>query len=170
MPKSVNTDQSKPVLAWKNMRRKFRNKLRAEYVIYADFEAIQHRKNKKKGKTLSYSSHKPCGYCFCVVNYDGDLVDLGYYRGKDAMQKFADAIHETAKHLNLKKREGILPMTPLTREQEIDFDNATACHICEEYFDEIDDSVSPLDPPVRDHDQKTGLYRGAAHRSVKYIL
>ena len=43
----------------------------------------------------------------------------------------------------------------MTEEDERQFEEASACHICGEQFDE--------EGKVRDHDHLTSKYRGAAH-------
>ncbi len=45
----------------------------------------------------------------------------------------------------------------LSKEDERDYNNATRCHICKDFF--CDDK----NYKVRDHDHSTGKYRGAAH-------
>jgi hypothetical protein len=55
-----------------------------------------------------------------------------------------------------------LPMDDLTDEEQEMFLNSTTCHICSEEFG--------FEPKVRDHDPRTGKFRGAAHRqcNAKY--
>ena len=45
----------------------------------------------------------------------------------------------------------------MTREDEKDFLKANKCHSCNEFF-------SKTNYIVRDHDHRTGTYRGAAHQ------
>ena len=45
----------------------------------------------------------------------------------------------------------------ITKKQEVEFQNATICHICEKPIGN--------ETKVRDHDHITGLYRGCAHQS-----
>ena len=49
----------------------------------------------------------------------------------------------------------------LSKADQLDFANATCCSLCNESFDE---DVKAL-CKVRDHDHRTGKYRGAAHAS-----
>jgi ureidoglycolate hydrolase len=59
----------------------------------------------------------------------------------------------------IKKR---IPMNPLTDDELNEFDAAAHCHICTELLH---------GDKVRDHDPRTGIYRGAAHRqcNAKYF-
>ena len=47
-------------------------------------------------------------------------------------------------------------MTPLTKEEEEDYNNQKVCHICKKEF---------IDDKVKDHCHYTGKYRGAAHNT-----
>ena len=47
----------------------------------------------------------------------------------------------------------------LTLDDKRDFYNSTSCHICGCEFKD-------KEPRVRDHDHRTGKYRGAAHNTV----
>ena len=47
----------------------------------------------------------------------------------------------------------------LTHEDKIDFENATCCYLCDQKFDTFPKKLQK----VRDHDHRTGCYRGAAH-------
>ena len=54
----------------------------------------------------------------------------------------------------------------MTQQDKIDFQNATQCHICQGHFADEDNAESKWDIDhlkVRDHDHRTGCYRGAAH-------
>ena len=46
----------------------------------------------------------------------------------------------------------------LTRSDEYDFKHSNKCHICSEPFEDKGKYCK-----VRDHDHRTGKYRGAAH-------
>jgi hypothetical protein len=46
----------------------------------------------------------------------------------------------------------------MTPQDEMEFKNATSCYICGECFGD-----KKKDAKVRDHDHRTGQYRGAAH-------
>jgi len=58
----------------------------------------------------------------------------------------------------------------MTKENELDFQNSTSCHICEKEYSDKDNfimhkgkMIEIKNHPVRDHCHITGKYRGSAH-------
>ena len=54
-------------------------------------------------------------------------------------------------------------MTPLTKEEEDNYNKENICYICEKYFNNNTTDSSSLERKVRDHFHFKGKYRGAAH-------
>ena len=74
------------------------------------------------------------------------------YRGPDAVDKFLEyVLGEEQVIQKILDREVPMRITP---EEEVQFQSAVHCHICEGELGA---------DRVRDHDHLTGKYRGAAH-------
>ena len=144
---------------------KFKNhqhQLTVPVVIYADFESLLYKvegceSDPNKSSTTPIQKHLPSGFGYKLIcvneKYSKPTV---VYRGKDAVPKFLQALKKEEKYINhlLNKVE---PMK-LSVEDELSFQRATICHICEKELGQ---------DKVRDHDHlKSGFnYRGAAHNT-----
>ena len=100
------------------------------------------------------------------------------YCGKDAQLKFFEYLHELKNKIRkVWEKEGDKKMTPLSREEQKVYDNASHCHICEQKFDDEDtrsfkeyknqfDLLSSSEkikfedkgPKIRDHDHFTSKF------------
>ncbi|XP_035716547.1 uncharacterized protein LOC110860887 [Folsomia candida] len=140
--------------------KKLSNKLKCNFVIYGDFEAMLTDDNTS---TTSIDKHKISGYNLAVIGPNKKLVHISKYRGPNSIDKFIDEESASESQVNLQasfciQRNKIhIAMKQLSLEEEYDFSMADSCHICEHDFDH--QSIK-----VRDHDHNTGLFRGAAHR------
>ncbi|KAG8235348.1 hypothetical protein J437_LFUL015857 [Ladona fulva] len=75
------------------------------------------------------------------------------YRGPNAVRVFIERMKDEVEKI-FKLYKNVVPMEPLTPEEEVDFESAVICHICEK----------KLNPDrVRDHDHLIGKYRRPAH-------
>jgi hypothetical protein len=146
-----------PVIKFKQHTRKFK----APVVIYADFETlvqkIEHQHDNMKSSTTKYCEQVPCGYAFNIVSDYPELnLGLKLFRGENTVNHFlrtlVDCGDEIRKILDIN-----CPMI-ITPKQEIEFQNAECCHICDK------GGFSDTNPKVRDHDHLTGLFRGCAHQ------
>jgi len=151
-----NINGEKPCLEFT----KFQHKLKAEYVIYADFEAlllVEPQDKLNENKTVSeYQSHQPCGYGFVVVNSKQELIYKKLYRGTDCVEHFLKEVSSVcSKLVDLNKNQ--VPMRDLTDEEALSYNSASFCHICEKKLRQKD--------KVRDHNWSTGFFRGPAHRT-----
>ena len=112
----------------------------------------------KKKKEFSYQQHVPVSYCYKIVSIDPDFKhELKLYKGEDAAEHFLDSLQEETWKIYKKyivKKKPLL----LTDEEEIQFQEDTRCHICQQDFKEDD-------VKVRDHCHVLGIYRSAAHES-----
>jgi len=133
-------------------------KLKAPFVIYADFECLttHHEKDKNKNtKTEYYQHHRPCGFMINVINSIDGSSEPFLYRGEDCMDVFTDKMIEVKNKIMDKMKEN-KPMI-FNNNNQIDFNNATKCFICGKDF-------QACDVKVRDHCHFTGRYRGCAHQ------
>ena len=137
--------------------------IKVPFVVYADFEAFTEEipiseQNEKFSFTQKYQKHKPSGFCFKIVCFDERFKSkLVVYRAKDdedVSQKFVEMLEEEIKRIQ-KEFDFSAKMIPLTKEEQYEFENASACWICQKEFGES--------KKVRDHCHFTGKYRGAAH-------
>ena len=78
-------------------------KLKAPFVIYADFECltvpIDVKSKSAKAKTTSYQNHRPCGFIINVVNAITGRSEPYLYRGEDCMDKFVEKSMKSEKIL-----------------------------------------------------------------------
>ena len=156
------------MLSLKNYYRK----MRVPFVVYADFEAFTNpistcSQSDDKSYTKSYQVHNPCGFSYYIKCFDDGLFPpvLKYFTienkddnvGEVFVKRLEEDIVDIYNEFKFKKN------IKITRKEELDFQKATVCHICE----------NPLNnDKVRDHCHLTGRYRGAAHRqcNLKYKL
>ena len=132
------------------------------FIMYADFESILQpisgcSDNPDNPSNRKINQHVPSGFCVYSKFAYGEVENpLKLYRGEDCVEVFCKYIEEEAKRLyQMFPRK---PMEKLTKDQWLEFNSATRCHICFKEFSEDDIKV-------RDHCHYTGLYRGPAHRS-----
>ena len=161
MPK-INKFGEMPKMKFRN----YRHMIRANYVVYADFEALlipQAKATQIRSSGISefcYSApsqtnlnlHVPSGYSYAIVKSDGSLIDYKIYRGKDCIDKFLTAMANICQ--SVKEISKInLPMRP-SSQAEFDFVHETKCWACERDLG---------DNRVRDHCHITGEYRSIMH-------
>ena len=125
-------------------------KLKAPFVIYADFECLTTRTgtvSTKEVKTDKYQHHRPCGFMINVVNsIDGSSKPF-LYRGEDCMDVFIQNIIEVKDEVMEKMKEN--KEIIFNANNRRDFNTATKCFICGKDFQQGDRKV-------RDHCHFTG--------------
>ena len=89
--------------------KKYRNKIPAPFVVYADFEALNvpfteepkpiTEKPKKPISTVKLSSHKICAYGYILVCCLDDIFSksIKIYRGENAAHNFIEAMLQEEK-------------------------------------------------------------------------
>ena len=144
--------------------------LSVPFVIYADFEAITEKvdscqPNNDKSYTETYQNHKDCGYGYKVVCCYEDKYSkpVQIYRGENAVHKFMENMLEEANWCKSKMKKHFNKPLKMTKENEIDFQKATKCYIC-------DTKYTDKDIHVRDHCHITGKFRGSAHQDCNLKL
>ena len=140
------------------------------FVIYADFEAITEKihgclPNNEKSYTEAYQKHTDCGYGYKVVCCYDDKYSkpVQIHRGENAVHKFMkNMLEEVDWCKSIIKKHFNKPLE-MTEENEIDFQKATKCHICDQQY-------TDKDIRVKDHCHITGEFRGSAHQDCNLKL
>ena len=127
--------------------------LKLPFIIYADLECLLKtcQNNPDLSSTTQINQHIPSGYSiYTSCSFDKSNNKLSYYKGEDCMRRFCKDLKDHAtKIINFKKKI----ITPLTKEEEDNYNKENICHICEKEFN---------NDKVRDHCHLTDKYRGAA--------
>ncbi|XP_039293537.1 uncharacterized protein LOC120353558 [Nilaparvata lugens] len=150
--------------------RKLGSTLKKKYTIYADLETFVVNMDDNESEdvpiTRSYTKktarHIPCGYCFVVIDVNGDIAyGPVLYRSSNInekiMEKFLKEIIEVGDLLSADIKCEI-PMEHLSERQQREFQNADKCGLCDEVFTETDTKV-------RHHAHENGKFLCAAHVS-----
>ncbi|XP_074026081.1 uncharacterized protein [Leptinotarsa decemlineata] len=145
---------------------KFENiekQLRVPFVVYADFESIlkpvhTNEPNPANSYTNRTYLHEPYAFSYLIkCSFDDSISKFVLYRGADAAKVFVSNLEADVTNIYHKYLKKVIPMSPLTDEEEHDFNIAATCGICGEPFGDGDIKV-------RDHCHLTGKKRnGAAH-------
>ena len=153
-------------------------KQRVPFVVYADFECFTEKidtcqPNDTKSFTNRYQKHKPSGFSYLIKCFDDNLLSpkLVKYTAEspndNVSQLFIESLEKDIKDIynRFKKPRKMV----MTIDDQIDYNNATHCHICEKELEDTDDENYRR---VRDHCHLTGKFRGAAHSicNLKYRL
>ena len=149
----------------------FHKKQRVPFVVYADFECFTEKidtcqPEEGKSFTNQYQKHSPSGFSYLIKCFDDNILapHLRQYTAEspddNIPQLFIESLEKDIKEIyNKFKIPKKMVMTP---EDEINYEKATHCHICEE----------EIDLKFHDHCHLTGKFRGAAHSicNLKYRL
>ena len=154
---------------------------RFPFVIYADFEALTVPCNESVTAKAhagipksTYQTHKPISVGLKLVSSQPGVLDkLPYetYTGDDVVEWFLRRLLEyRTLCLEYLFDERRLVMTDADRK---DFENASACYICQKPFPVVNNGVTTIKKSmskVRDHDHISGAYRGPAHSKCNLRL
>ena len=137
--------------------KKYYQKNKLYFRIYADFEADNKKENTSIGdKTTNIYKQEPVCNGYYIVSELEDILKSGYYKsplGHENVNWFVDEIVKLENKMNFwfkNTKKDII----MTEEDNQDFENDNICRYCEKYI-ETD--------KVRDHCHLTGEYRGIAH-------
>ena len=151
-----NASKDEDFLSYKGTR----NEVWCPYVAYLDFEAFTTKLNTvepstDKSFTSMYQKHKSSGYTYAIVDDKGKVfkerrftLDKGVvnHMVKNLLNDCDDIIKKIKVNIDM----------DISPEEQVLFDNADKCYMCNKQFIEGDKKV-------RDHDHSTGKYRGACH-------
>ncbi|XP_076301552.1 uncharacterized protein LOC143219489 [Lasioglossum baleicum] len=137
----------------------YTNKEQTPFIIYADLECLLDKQNRQYSRSREQYQHHNAfsiGY-YMHCSYDASLCKYNAYRDKEGYSTwFATELHKISNEL-LPIFNNIVPMSNLTKMQNLMFKTATHCHICEKPF-------VRSETKIRDHCHFTGMYHGPAHR------
>ena len=134
-----------------------KNKLERPYIVYADCESTLEQLSSNLGdNTQLLHKHKinSCCYYF-VCTYDSSKNELKTFEGDTCIEDMVEDLTLLSEKCiaNVKHNE---KMT-FTMEDRMEFKFADHCCVCNEHFENEEDKC-------RDHDHRTGKFRGAAHK------
>jgi hypothetical protein len=136
----------------------YKDMLTRPFIVYADFEASLVKTQRADGKTQKHTPNSAGIHLVCT--YDETRNEYHQFNG-------ADCVVEMIKKLRALSERCIAEMRAnqemnLTREDNKDFKHATTCYLCNGEF-------TDKNWRVRDHDHRTGRYRGACHNRCNIL-
>ena len=143
----------------------YHKQLPVPFVVYADFECFTKpvntcSPNPEYSYNYNYQKHEPSGFCFYIKGIVPDITfePIIYTKTKSTDDISKIFVTKLAKVTNKIYNDFYRRPIPLklTHAEQISFDKAEICHICEKEL---------LTDKVRDHCHFTGQYCGAAHNS-----
>ena len=136
----------------------YKNMLERPFIVYCDTEStlekLQEVSEDKKSEKIHKHVTNSCCYYF-VCNFDPTRNVLKTFEGPDCIQEMIVELKELADKCVIEMR--INQEMRLSKEDALDFKNAEKCSICGDCF-------TGTDVKCRDHDHRTGKYRGATHQ------
>ena len=137
-----------------------KNMLQRPFLVFADLESVlkrlEHPQGDEEATSRLVSMHKPCaaGFYF-VCTFDPTRNFYWEAVGENCIHEMIVELKALAERCMKEMRQN--ERMVMTQEDKRDFYRAKCCHICKGEFGEHGDAM------VRDHDHRTGSYRGAAH-------
>lgn len=133
--------------------RNYKNMLERPYIVYADFECSLCKVEGEDDNKIAH--HKPNSGCaYLVCNNDHTKNKKMIFKGENCVVDMIKELNRTANDIVKEMREN--ERMRMTDKDELNFKKAKCCFICNKKFTE-------QNYKVRDHDHRTGIYRGAAH-------
>ena len=142
----------------------------ALFRVYADFECLLQECQEGTDKTTKVHKHIPCSVAWVLVSDHPEVENRQFlYRptpeegtsleeaSSDVIDHLMESLQELEEEL-FEFQKQVKPML-LTEEQELQFQAATHCYMCQDPILEETGKWAK----VRDHNHATGAYRGAAH-------
>ena len=155
-PPTNKKERDKTIMKFYN----YKNKLERPFVVYMDCEAslipMEIRDNEKNTKLLNKHVINSCCFYF-VCSFDSSRNKLYDFRGSNCLSDMIKQLYEIANECIEEMRENKRMIMTLEDGRRHDSDNI--CHICNEEIYTCKENYK-----VRDHDHRTGAYRGPAHR------
>ena len=136
-----------PVMKFKN----YKNKLMRPYIVYADTECCLNPSDDPN----KIATHTPNSVCYkFICRHDERKNKMWIVYDEDSVYKMVIELNQLAEECIAEMRKN--QEMELTTVDKMKFCNSKKCCICDCKF-------KPEDVKVRDHDHRTGKYRGAAH-------
>ena len=134
-----------------------KNKLERPFIVYADTECTLEKVFDRTGKPDKNKMHRhvvnSCCYYF-VCTYDSSKNKMWYSTDPDCLEQMIKSLFQLS--FDCIEEMKINQDMVMTQEDKDVFYNAKKCCVCGECFKADKDKV-------RDHDHRTGKFRGAAH-------
>lgn len=144
---------------------KFQNKLKAPFVIYADFESdivkvpvvdeVEEvdkvdKKKKKIKRTVYMDNHVAISFALKVVSeFDEYKFPLSNYRGENAIDEFLKCLIDHGDRIaEIKSQEKEIIMT---EEDKLDYEVSDRCHICDKIFSDKKRTLESLTQEQQDY-------------------
>ena len=136
----------------------YKDMLTRPFIVYADFEASLVKTHRTDGKTHRQIPNSVGIHLVCT--YDETRNEYHTFNGPDC-------VVEMIKKLRIISERCIAEMRTnqemvLTREDKKEFKDAQTCYLCNEAY-------TDTNYKVRDHDHRTGQYRGACHNRCNIL-
>lgn len=141
----------------------YHKQLKAPFVVYADFETLLKpiqtaEPDIDKKFTVQTCLHEPYSFAYYIkCSFDDSLSKFELFRGADCANQFITKLENDLVSLYKRYLQNIIPMKPLTTDQNKTFEEAKLCHICGKSFNNFE-------VKVKDHCHLSGEFRGAAHQ------
>lgn len=148
-PKIRMPSEGNDIMYFKNVEKQ----LRLPFIVYGDFETIlvpqdEENNDRSASSTEKTHEHQASGFSYILVSEVEDYnTPPVVYRGENAIDKFLECLLEEEKRIKTILKH-VVPMQ-LSELEEVNFQNATHCHICEWELDNL---------RVRDHCHLTGRF------------
>jgi hypothetical protein len=130
----------------------FKDLLIRPFIVYADFEASLVKVNREDGKTHKHIPNSAAFHFVCT--HDSTRNEYHQMNGPDCVVQLIRKLQELTERCVAEMRMNQEMI--ISREDTKQFKAATTCYIC-------NGGYTAKNYKVRDHDHRTGRYRGAAH-------
>ena len=137
--------------------RNHKNKLERPFIVYADTECTLEKVYDRTGRPDKNQMHRhivnSCSYYF-VCTFDSSRNKMWCSTDPDCVEQMIKSLFELSQECieEMKVNEDMI----MTKSDKDVFYKSKVCFVCGECFEDNKDKV-------RDHDHRTGKFRGAAH-------